>query len=237
MSSVSLELEESIHSHTDSDVLKDNLLDDGNDNGLGTTFTKDSSQHLRSVSSQISGSARIVIAIDYGTTFTGMLRHYRHDQKLKHAAGLAIASTQSKNADLKKIQVLQEWTSKMSNQQKVRTMISYTKPLNGEAQWGTDVSDDATTMVNTKLELEPQDSRFDELDLTLALLKGTGNLSFENVRKAGPNPAYSCKTPTEIVTDYLTKVCESARKSSTIDQLVRTPNATVDIVVTVPVVG
>ena len=123
----------------------------------------------------------------------------------------------------------------MSNQQKVRTMISYAKAENGVAQWGTDVSDNAPTMVNTKLELEPQDSRFDELDLTLHVLKGTGNLAFEHMRKAGVNPAYPWKAPRLIVADYLTKIFECARKTVGIDQLAytRTP---VDIVVTVPVV-
>lgn len=61
----------------------------------------------------------------------------------------------------------------MNNQQKVRSVISYAQPVQGEAQWGSDVSEKATTMVNTKLEIEPQDTRFEELDLTLHVLKGT----------------------------------------------------------------
>lgn len=60
-------------------------------------------------------------------------------------------------------------------------------------------------------------------------------LAFEHIRKAGPDPAYTCRSPTQIVTDYLTKICECARRVINVDQLVRTKTV-VDIVVTVPVV-
>ena len=79
-------------------------------------------------------------------------------------------------------------------------------------------------------------SLFDELDLTLHVLKGTGNLTFEHMRKAGPNPAYTQRPPTQIVTDYLSKISECSRKVIDIEQLVRTKTP-VDIMITVPVVG
>ncbi len=139
------------------------------------------------------------------------------------------------DVDLDNIEVVQDWTAAMSNQQKVRSLISYTRALNGEAQWGTDISKNATTMVNTKLELELQDSLFDELDLTLNVLRGTGNLEYERLRKAGPDPDYTCKSPTEIVTDYLSKVYECARNKIDLDALVQTKTP-IDIVVTVQVV-
>jgi hypothetical protein len=123
----------------------------------------------------------------------------------------------------------------MSNQEKVRSLYSYTEPPNGEAQWGTDISPNATTMVNTKLELELQDSLFDELDLTLNVLRGTGNLEFERLKVAGPNPDYTSKSPTEIVTDYLTKIYEAASTMIDREALIQTKTA-VDIVITVPVV-
>ena len=130
----------------------------------------------------------------------------------------------------------------MNNHRKVRSLISYSPPVNMEVQWGSDISENAVTVVNTKLELEPRDSLLDELDLTLHVLRGTKYLAFDKLPKDGLDPEFPCKSPTEIVTDYLTKVYECAREQSGIKQLVfsgapvqsRTP---VDIVVTVPVVS
>jgi hypothetical protein len=155
---------------------------------------------------------------------------------LTFLSGLAFAYTDSGEVNLRNIEVLQDWTPKMSNLQKVRSLISYTITSNGEAQWGTDISKNAITNVNTKLELELQPSLFDELDLTLNVLKGFGNLTFKHLRKAGADPSYTCKSPTEIVTDYLTKIYECMRNTIDIDTLEKTKTA-VDIVVTVPVVG
>ena len=124
----------------------------------------------------------------------------------------------------------------MSNLQKVPSVISFAVASQGEVNWGADISKDAITMVNTKLELQPQDSRFEELDLTLHVLKGTGNLSFDQVRKVGPDPPYTWRSPTEIVTTYLAKVFECAREViPDIEQLPLTKTP-VDIIVTVPVV-
>jgi hypothetical protein len=136
---------------------------------------------------------------------------------------------------MKKIEVLQNWSSSMSNDDKVRSMYSYAKP---GGQWGSDISDDCIAMVNTKLELEPRDTRLDELEATLHLLRGTKNLSFGNIRKAGPEPAFTPNSPTRIITDYLTKIRECAchENNINISKLVTTKTP-VDLVVTVPVVG
>ncbi|KAK5163262.1 uncharacterized protein LTR77_010848 [Saxophila tyrrhenica] len=167
---------------------------------------------------QSAGNARLVLAIDYGTTFTG----FGH------------ATTYSDSANLADLSVLQDWSPTMSNLQKVPSVISFARATNGEVDWGADIGDEATTMVNTKLELEPQESLFDELELTLQVLKGTGSLSFEHMLNAGPNPAYTWKPPTKIVAEYLTKIFESARRVVDINQLAVTKTP-VDIVVTVPV--
>ncbi|KAJ9663048.1 hypothetical protein H2198_001040 [Neophaeococcomyces mojaviensis] len=161
---------------------------------------------------------RLVVAIDYGTTFTGV----------------AFANTQSNVAQLSKIEVMQDWGSKMGNQHKLPSVYSYVIATNGEEQWGTDISENAVTMVNTKLELEVQDKKLDELELTLQVLEGTGNLAFEYVKKSGGHPAYTWKTPTEIVTDYLTKARERVWNALGLDHLVGTNNI-VGIIVTVPV--
>lgn len=149
--------------------------------------------------------------------------------------GVAFANTQSNVAQLSKIEVMQDWGSKMGNQHKLPSVYSYVIATNGEEQWGTDISENAVTMVNTKLELEVQDKKLDELELTLQVLEGTGNLAFEYVKKSGGHPAYTWKTPTEIVTDYLTKARERVWNALGLDHLVGTNNI-VGIIVTVPVV-
>jgi hypothetical protein len=119
-------------------------------------------------------------------------------------------------------------------------MISYIKGPSGETQWGSNVSDHATAMVNTKLELEPQPTRVEELELTLNLLRGTGNLAFEHLKKIGPNPAYSSAPPQQIVKDYLTLICGNACKPDAfkvdMNKLAET-NTPLDVVVTVPAVS
>ena len=124
----------------------------------------------------------------------------------------------------------------MNNNEKVPSVKSYSAPVHGEAQWGSDISEDAITMVNQKLELEVQDSRIDELDLTLYLLKGAGLLSFEHVRKAGPDPEFTCRAPEEIVEDYLRHVFGCAYGAINATQLERT-GTPIDLVVTMPVVS
>ena len=180
-----------------------------------------------------------MIAIDYGTTYTGAYLNRCSD--CFRAAdydfiGLAWSSSQPGTRYRGTVNVLQDWTPSMSNQDKVRSMYAYTAP--GEAQWGSDISDDAITFVNTKLELEPRETRLDELEATLHLVRGTKNLSFEHIRNAGPQPAFTANTPTQIITDYLTKIRECACREDNINvsKLVTTKTP-VDIVITVPVVS
>lgn len=156
-------------------------------------------------------------------------------------SGFALARTQSDHAELDKIEVLQNWGSSGNNQSKVRTMISYVKSSTGETQWGSNVSDHGTAMVNTKLELEPQPNRYDELELTLYLLKNTGYLAFEHLKKIGPNPAYTSAPPRQIVQDYLKHICESACRPGSFETIDMTrlaeTSTPLDIVVTVPAVS
>lgn len=167
--------------------------------------------------------SRVIIAIDYGTTYTG----------------LAIAHVTSENANIDDIEVLQNWGPNGSNLSKARSMISYARTNDGKTQWGSAVSDHNTAMVNTKLDLEPQPGRYDELEMTWYLLMGTGNLAFEHLKKIGPDPAYTSAPPEQIVQDYLTHIFESACRQGVFKtdlsklEETRTP---IDIVVTVPAV-
>ncbi|EME41241.1 hypothetical protein DOTSEDRAFT_46279, partial [Dothistroma septosporum NZE10] len=139
------------------------------------------------VNDPASGSGQLVIAIDHGTTFTGV----------------TFTTTHSEHADLAKISVLMDWTPKVSNQQKFRSVISCASPTQ---EWDSDISEDAVTTVRTKLELEHRNTRLAEVNLTLRILRGSGCLGLEHIRKSGPSPAFATRTPVQTVTDYLTEV-------------------------------
>ncbi len=146
----------------------------------------------------------------------------------------------------------------MYNDVKIPSVISYSAPgVNDEQQFGYDISPDAITMVNTKLELEPQDERVDELNLILQVLEGMRNLNFNHVKSIRSFPGYTwyvmlvskliCgrhlltlsapprKGPEDVVTDYLTKAFKCFDASTEYIADVKQTNP-VDIVVTTPVV-
>lgn len=92
-------------------------------------------------------------------------------------------------------------------------------------------------MINTKLELDVQDNKTDELELILAVLEGMNNLDFSNVKASRGYPEYTWKSPEEVVTDFLTKVFQVVEKELnkfSAEILSRLP---VDIVITVPVMS
>ncbi|KAK4962668.1 hypothetical protein LTR10_000295 [Elasticomyces elasticus] len=156
---------------------------------------------------------RFIIAVDFGTTFTGV----------------AFTLTHSNHVELREIEVMQEWTSIMSNDPKVPSVYAYPGPKQIQAQWGADISNDATTMVNMKLELHLQDKKA-ELDSTLSVLQGTGNLSFNTLR----NPTYPAKTPTQVITDYLTEIRRCVCKTTKPNYL-KVSETPLDLVITIPV--
>jgi hypothetical protein len=129
----------------------------------------------------------------------------------------------------------------MSNAGKVPSIVSYS-PANDQ-QWGANISGDSIAMVNTKMELDVQENKIDELELILQLLHGTDNLDFENVRKSRGYPAYTFKTPEEIVGDYLSEIFKHVNKF--FDEMIMTEafgvnlkeKIPVDLVITVPVVS
>lgn len=124
----------------------------------------------------------------------------------------------------------------MSNDVKIPSVISYSPSSHkGEQQVGASLSPDAVAMVNTKLELEAQDTRLDELDLIIRTLEGTKNLNFEHVKHAQGYPGYTWKSPDDIVTDYLTKVFEHFERATAYLTEVK-DNIPVNIIVTTPVV-
>ncbi|KAK5116990.1 hypothetical protein LTR62_006711 [Meristemomyces frigidus] len=183
------------------------------------TESAPTSMPIRPLGTVRRAQGRFILAVDFGTTFTG----------------IAFASTSASHAYLQDITVVESWTKAMSNQQKVPSVISYTKLSHGKDQWGSDIHGDAVTMVNQKLELDVQGSRIDELDLTLYVLRGTKSLGFRNIRRVAPDPpAFSFHTPEAIIQSYLSKVFESTKAAIKVQNLTTT-NTPIDLVVTAPV--
>ena len=181
----------------------------------------------------------MVIAIDYGTTFTGepilfLLQHC----KLTSTIGVAFATPNTRNADLKEIQLVRDWGPQMGNTDKVPSVISYSPHTDeGEQQWGSSLSPDAVAMVNSKLELDVQDNKSDELDLILQVLDGMNDLNFVHVKASKGYPDYTWKVPEIIVTDYLAKVFQYVEQRISQFAAEMRTRLPVDIVLTVPVVS
>lgn len=115
-------------------------------------------------------------------------------------------------ADLKKdIVLVSTWGQGMSNGDKIPSVVSFSpcSSAKKERQFGFDLSENAVVMVNTKLELDIQPTKMDELESLLHALKGMGYLNFGQVEQCDGDALYSPKDPENIVTVYLTKVFEA----------------------------
>jgi hypothetical protein len=125
----------------------------------------------------------------------------------------------------------------MDNIEKVPSVYSYTKPKAKEEQWGNDFSSDAVNMVQTKLELDAQQSKLDELDMILHNLDGMHNLHFDYVEKSGGYPEFTANKPDVVVEDYMKKIFARVMEYlKDIPEVLRR-SMPVDIVVTHPVVS
>jgi molecular chaperone DnaK (HSP70) len=151
---------------------------------------------------------------------------------------VAFANPSDARAILGNITVVRKWADAkgMDNYEKVPSVISYSPSTHAqEQQWGASLSDDAIAMINTKLELDLQDNKSEELNLILQTLDGMDNLKFEHVKTSKGYPEYTWKGPEDIVADYLTKIFHAFMPAMNFpaEYLARIP---VDIVITVPVV-
>lgn len=154
----------------------------------------------------------------------------------KFIVGIAYAIHDNSSPELSNIRPVKDWGDDMSNEVKIPSVISYSPSTHkGEQQFGASLSPDAVAMVNTKLELEAQDTRLDELDLIIQVLEGTKDLNFEHVKRAQGYPGYTWKAPEDIVTDYLTKLFEHFERAMVYLTEIKN-NVPVDIMVTVPAV-
>jgi hypothetical protein len=131
---------------------------------------------------------------------------------------------------------MRNFGNKMDSAEKIPSKISYS-PCSGaaEEQFGADISPEGVTMVNTKLELDYQETKSEELDLIIQVLEGMNDLDFGHVKAAKGYPGYTWKGPEDVVTDYLEKVFYAFENATQhLEENKRT--APVDILITVPVV-
>ncbi|KAK3315478.1 hypothetical protein B0H66DRAFT_577277 [Apodospora peruviana] len=171
-----------------------------------------------------SGETRMILALDYGTTFTGI-------------AYLSIAS-RAKEADpdslADDIRVLQAWPTHES--QKVPSEISYSPSPKGCRQWGYDIDDNSRVLKWTKLELEETRDRSAELRTLAETLYGLRLMDLSETEIIKNNiPRHLAKEPEDIVKDYLDFVSEQ-----TLDEIVNNvgrhvpENIPIDMIVTHP---
>jgi hypothetical protein len=126
----------------------------------------------------------------------------------------------------------------MDNSDKVPSIISYSPASEAkEEQWGSDLSSDAVAMVHTKLELDEQDDKSDELLLLIHALDGMKNLHFDNVREARGLPDFTWKAPEMIVKDYFEFIVKCVDQQLEYMGPEMRNSIPVDIVLTTPVVS
>jgi molecular chaperone DnaK (HSP70) len=222
---------------------------DSRGNDLPGTYSE-AMEHPRPPPPTMNGTAvrdiqetRLVIGLDYGTTYTG--RCNRVDSRccwvriLLTNRGVAFATPKGTKCMLREITVMQDWGPQMTNLGKIPSVISYSRPSEAlEQQWGSNLSPSAVSMVHTKLELGVQDV-IGELDMTIQVLDGMKNLSFADMMAANDDhnrPAYTDKSPEDIVTDYLTKVFAHLDESVRVFNNAFKRQTVTDLVVTVPTV-
>jgi molecular chaperone DnaK (HSP70) len=175
----------------------------------------------------MSNQQRIVIGLDYGTTFTGV----------------AFADS---SGTIRDIQLITDWPGPHGHNavnEKVPSQVAYGSFPPGDDIypgycWGNLIPPNTERQYWTKLQLDKKAGRPRELQMLLALLSndfGAIDLN-ENDDEEGP-PAYPGKEPKDIVTDYLTGV-----KNHVFRSMKRTFGAALfdscllDVVITVPAV-
>lgn len=148
---------------------------------------------------------RLVIGLDFGTTFTGttLLQKSSSPAKsliLEIGVGFQVVSQAAEG----EFNLVRDWPGGAITD-KVPSEYSYSPAPEGTSQWGGHFSSGSTKLVWTKLQLDEQ-KRTEELSMILDALIGTNNLDFEIIRQSRGLPSYPAKDPVEVVADYLEKV-------------------------------
>src|SRR5271163_2854180 len=104
-----------------------------------------------------SGENRLIIALDYGTTFTGRLPYfliclYSYVGIVSNVSlGVAyqVVTYECGTADISKSKVLTNWPIRANK--KVPSEISYSSTSERNYQWGFDIGNDSHKMIWTKM--------------------------------------------------------------------------------------
>jgi hypothetical protein len=135
--------------------------------------------------------------------------------------------------DLDKIQVFRNWG--VGQEPKVPSQISYAPGSSNQPQWGFSIEAGAPAFRWTKLALRSQ-STINELESMKDLAMGLSKLSNLESGDVASEIRYLCKTPQDIVADYLEYVSQvwedsmRARAASALDEV------PIDVVITHPAV-
>ncbi|KAK4186242.1 putative heat shock protein family 70 protein [Podospora australis] len=166
-----------------------------------TTFDSKAPLRPQTQATVPTGETRLKVALDYGTTFTGV-------------AYLTVSASTLKEMELEafadNIKVIQDWPPR-EVKDKVPSQYSYSLTPKGCQQWGYDIDDNSLVLKETKIQLEHVGDRISELRVLGGLLEQLRllDLSKEEVTKNGI-PKHLGKEPEDIVKDYLDNIAEKA---------------------------
>ncbi|KAF2866044.1 hypothetical protein BDV95DRAFT_584773 [Massariosphaeria phaeospora] len=164
---------------------------------------------------------RIVLAIDYGTTYTGLAWAAQRGSLSPIALG--------------DVKVFMKWPGK-SGRLKVPSAYSYSRGRC--SQWGYDIEPGSKTFIWTKLaltygtpeeELKVLRDLMEGLDFMSGLKKSNGQAGLIDV------PEHLTKSPEDVITDYLTKVSREWYRLISAEATHLLENIPLDIVMTHPV--
>ena len=168
------------------------------------------------------GEARIVLAVDYGTTYTGVAY---------------AKTTGSDDLDLENIYVVTTWDGE--EQDKVPSQFSYSETPNFKKQYGYDIDDGSDVLARTKLEFEDGDDRLRELKAFTDTLYGLSKIELtDEAAISSEIPEHLSKNAEDIVEDYLREVAEVVRVHITTTFGKRVPDQIpIDMIITHPAVS
>src|ERR1700753_1317791 len=120
-------------SYADNDTITTNI-DTIDDNDFNTEV---SSPTIETDSDHGTSERRLVVAVDYGTTYTGMYTSYNLFSRnlVLILSGVAYISPASDVANLVGTTVIEDWGNGMRNDDKIPSKYSYSESKKREQQW------------------------------------------------------------------------------------------------------
>jgi hypothetical protein len=187
----------------------------------------------------------LVIAVDYGTTYTGMKSKRETFEGNQHIdeddIGCAFRElTFAPDGSIRDAQTyaLTSWPPAPKAEKKAPSEISFATASAGERQWGFDISPTSPKLILTKLQLEHQE-RIVELTSVLNALKALREVRISGINQNdGLARAYS-KEPEQIMAEYLRGVREwlVEKLPQYYDNAAWRSTIPIDLIVTVPSVS